>query len=116
MKTVKMFCKKDPGDSPGHTLALLAQSLNSADIDIFRTSSENVKDPMLFVLDNSANWNSNSSGSPNSRSSTRHCLISHCVRQRFVDNPDFVGINIGILVYSSGNSPKGQAYPGIPED
>lgn len=91
------------------SLALMAQSLNSADIDIFRTSSENVEAPnVLFVLDNSANWNSNSSGV------TKQQIIHEALfkfldsmKQRFVDNPDFVGINIGILVYSSGNSPKG---------
>ena len=44
-------------------LAVLSPSLNSADIDIFRTNSENIEAPnVLFVLDNSANWNSNSSG------------------------------------------------------
>lgn len=91
------------------SLTLMAQSLNSADIDIFRTSSENVEAPnVLFVLDNSANWNSNSSGV------TKQQIIHEALfkfldsmKQRFVDNPDFVGINIGILVYSSGNSPKG---------
>jgi len=90
-------------------LTAISSSLNSADIDIFRTSAENVEAPnVLFVLDNSANWNSNSSGV------TKQQIIHEALfkfldgmKQRFVDNPDFVGINIGILVYSSGNSPKG---------
>jgi type IV pilus assembly protein PilY1 len=88
---------------------LLSQSLNSADIDIFRTSSENVEAPnVLFVLDNSANWNSNSSG-VTKQQIMHEALFKFLdgMKQRFVENPDFVGINIGILVYTSGNSPKG---------
>jgi len=90
-------------------LAVLSPSLNSADIDIFRTNSENVEAPnVLFVLDNSANWNSNSSG-VTKQQIMHEALFKFLdsMKQRFVDNPDFVGINIGILVYSSGNSPKG---------
>ncbi|MGB0450248.1 MAG: hypothetical protein ACPGF6_06615, partial [Porticoccaceae bacterium] len=90
-------------------LAAISQGLNSADIDIFRTSSENVEAPnVLFVLDNSANWNSNSSG-VTKQQIMHEALFKFLdnMKQRFVDNPDFVGINIGILVYSSGNSPKG---------
>ena len=110
MKTVKMFMQKRIlATLLAALLTLLAQSPHSADIDIFRTSSENVEAPnVLFVLDNSANWNSNSSGV------TKQQIIHEALfkfldslRQRFVDNPDFVGINIGVLVYSSGNSPKG---------
>jgi type IV pilus assembly protein PilY1 len=91
------------------TVIFLSQSLNSADIDIFRTSSENVEAPnVLFVLDNSANWNSNSSG-VTKQQIMHEALFKFLdgMKQRFVENPDFVGINIGILVYSSGNSPKG---------
>lgn len=90
-------------------LATLSQSLNSADIDIFRTSAENVEAPnVLFVLDNSANWNSNASG-VTKQQIMHEALFKFLdgMQQRFVENPDFVGINMGILVYSSGNSPKG---------
>ncbi len=90
-------------------LSTLPLSLNSADIDIFRTSAENVEAPnVLFVLDNSANWNSNSSG-VTKQQIMHEALFKFLdsMKQRFVENPDFVGINVGVLVYSSGNSPKG---------
>jgi type IV pilus assembly protein PilY1 len=91
------------------SIVFLSSGINSADIDIFRTNSvDSVAPNVLFVLDNSANWNSNSSGV------TKQQIIHEALfkfldgmNQRFVENPNFVGINIGILVYSSGNSPKG---------
>jgi type IV pilus assembly protein PilY1 len=82
---------------------------SAADIDIFRTNSTNVAAPnVLFVLDNSANWNSNSSG-VTKQQIMHEALFKFLdsLRQRFVNDADFHGINLGILVYSSGNSPKG---------
>ena len=81
----------------------------AADIDIFRTNSANVAAPnVLFVLDNSANWNSNSNG-VTKQQIMHEALFKFLdsLSQRFADDPDFHGINLGILVYSSGNSPKG---------
>lgn len=44
-------------------ILLLSLWSSAADIDIFRTNSTNTAAPnVLFVLDNSANWNSNSNG------------------------------------------------------
>ena len=90
-------------------MVLLSVWSSAADIDIFRTNSENVAAPnVLFVLDNSANWNSNSSG-VTKQQIMHEALFKFLdgLKQRFADSPDFPGINIGILVYSSGNSPKG---------
>ena len=90
-------------------LCILSQSLNSADIDIFRANPENIEAPnILLVLDNSANWNSNSNGV--SKQQILHeglYKFLDSLQQRFMDNPDFTGINLGILIYASGNSPKG---------
>ena len=82
---------------------------SAADIDIFRANSENVAAPnVLFVLDNSANWNSNSNG-VTKQQIMHEALFKFLdgLKQRFADSPDFPGINLGIMVYSSGNSPKG---------
>ena len=90
-------------------ILLLSLWSSAADIDIFRTNSTNVAAPnVLFVLDNSANWNSNSNG-VTKQQIMHEALFKFLdsLKQRFVDNPDFLGINLGILVYSSGNSPKG---------
>jgi type IV pilus assembly protein PilY1 len=90
-------------------IMLLSLWSSAADIDIFRTNSANVAAPnVLFVLDNSANWNSNSSG-VTKQQIMHEALFKFLdsLKKRFVANPDFPGINLGILVYSSGNSPKG---------
>ena len=90
-------------------LLFLSLGASSADIDIFRTSSENSEAPnVLFVLDNSANWNSNSSGE--TKQQIMHEALFKfldAMNDRFSTDSSFTGINMGILVYSSGNSPKG---------
>jgi len=90
-------------------ILLLSLWSSAADIDIFRTNSTNIAAPnVLFVLDNSANWNSNSNG-VTKQQIMHEALFKFLdsLKPRFADNPDFPGINLGILVYSSGNSPKG---------
>lgn len=90
-------------------ILLLSLWSSAADIDIFRTNSTNIAAPnVLFVLDNSANWNSNSSG-VTKQQIMHEALFKFLdsLKPRFADNPDFPGINLGILVYSTGNSPKG---------
>jgi len=100
-------------------LIVFATSVDAADIDIFRTNNVNVAPPnVLFVLDNSANWTSKSNG-VEKKQIIHEALFKFMdgLKQRFIDNPDFSGINMGILIYSSGNSPKGgkpiQAFIGI---
>jgi len=91
------------------SVTLLSLGSSAADIDIFRTNAANVESPnVLFVLDNSANWNSNSNG-VTKKQILHEALFKFLdgMNQRFIDDPTFVGINIGILVYSAGNSPKG---------
>lgn len=90
-------------------ILLLSLWSSAADIDIFRTNSTNTAAPnVLFVLDNSANWNSNSNGVTKQQIMHEALLkFLDSLKPRFADNPDFPGINLGILVYSSGNSPKG---------
>ena len=90
-------------------ILLLSLWSSAADIDIFRANSTNVAVPnVLFVLDNSANWNSNSSG-VTKQQIMHEALFKFLdsLRTRFADDDDFHGVNLGILVYSSGNSPKG---------
>ena len=90
-------------------ILLLSLWSSAADIDIFRTNSTNIAAPnVLFVLDNSANWNSNSNG-VTKQQIMHEALFKFLdsLKPRFADNPEFPGINLGILVYSSGNSPKG---------
>lgn len=90
-------------------LVALSHPLGAADIDIFRNNATNVAPPnVLFVLDNSANWDSKSNGV--TKDQILHEALfkfMDALKQRIADNPDFSGINMGILVYASGNSPKG---------
>ena len=90
-------------------ILLLSLWSSAADIDIFRANSTNVAVPnVLLVLDNSANWNSNSNG-VTKQQIMHEALFKFLdsLKQRFADDEKFHGINLGILVYSSGNSPKG---------
>tara|TARA_B110000503_G_scaffold142936_1_gene241708 strand:- start:103 stop:3294 length:3192 start_codon:yes stop_codon:yes gene_type:complete len=91
------------------SLLLLSQGINSADIDIFRASAENSEAPnVLFVLDNSANWTSKSNGITK-KQIMHEALFKFldAMNERFTVDSSFTGINMGILVYSSRNSPKG---------
>ena len=90
-------------------LVALSHPLGAADIDIFRNNATNVSSPnVLFVLDNSANWDSKSNGvTKNQIMHEALFKFLDSLKQRFIDDSTFSGINIGIMVYSDSNSPKG---------
>ncbi|MEQ9418114.1 MAG: PilC/PilY family type IV pilus protein [Salinisphaeraceae bacterium] len=76
--------------------------VKAEDIDLYRQDTGSISAPdVLFFIDNSANWNA-SIGTTSKRE------LEHQALTTFFSNPDIVGtMNVGIMLFSKGNSPKG---------
>ncbi len=88
------------------TLALalgLNHTVVAEDIDLFMENPAISADlpNVLFMIDNSANWNSNL-GSVTKKELVHEAMYDTVTDAKFTDR-----VNIGLSIFSSGNSPKG---------
>lgn len=86
-------------------LLLTALPIRAHDVDLFTLGTNGIEAPnILFMVDNSANWNANSQGVTKEQ-------IVHEALYKFLDaiKPDIATkqFNFGIMVFAQGNSPRG---------
>ncbi len=95
------------------TLALLPLSLQAEDIDIFKPpGTATAKPNILFVLDNSANWDATLYKDPVTGSNVAKSRVIHQALYNLVsDNKWLNKFNMGIMVLADGNKPKGGTLP-----
>lgn len=82
---------------------LHAGAARADDIDLFRYNVDSNAPPpnVLFIVDNSANWNQNIAGTE------KRVLIHQALESVFSDTELEDTMGVGFMLFSHGNSPKG---------
>jgi hypothetical protein len=103
-KTMLRFNKDSPISKIliGAIFLALSQVTIAEDTEIFSNTTENPETNILVIMDNSGSMNVNIEGS----SQTRMDALTDAF-ETFMNNPDIVDLNIGLMGFSNGKaSPK----------